>query len=111
MSWESTAVCHRRPNEQVRDRLSGLHSAGIRVRSLDFTGGIGLQKQGRWEASQLMARIARALDEAGVRRLPICISTIHTRSDEVRRAVAMPLHTGVAVDFSMLKQPSHPRAA
>jgi aspartate racemase len=36
MSWESTAVYYRRLNEQVRERLGGLHSADILMRSVNF---------------------------------------------------------------------------
>ena len=36
MSWESTAVYYRLLNEGVRDRLGGLHSADLLLRSFDF---------------------------------------------------------------------------
>lgn len=111
MSWESTAVCYRRLNEQVLDRLGGLHSPAIPMRLVDFAGTLSLQKQGRWEACQILAGIARSLDRAGARCLLICINTMLRLSDEVRRAGTSALHVAVAVDFSMMKQPSHPRAA
>ena len=36
MSWESTALYYRLANELVRDRLGGLASADLLVRSVDF---------------------------------------------------------------------------
>jgi aspartate racemase len=92
MSWESTAVYYRRLNEQVRDRLGGLHSAEILMRSVDFDVIVNLQKQGRWdEACQILANIARALEEGGARCLLICTNTMHKLFDEVQRAVSVPL--------------------
>ncbi len=81
------------------------------MHSLDFAGIVGSRKQGRWKACRIPAGIARSLDEAGARCLPICINTMHKLSDEGQRAVTIPLHVDAAVDFSMMRQPSHPRAA
>ena len=36
MSWESTALYYRLMNEEVRNRLGGLHSARIILHSVDF---------------------------------------------------------------------------
>jgi aspartate racemase len=36
MSWESTATYYRLINEEVRDRLGGLHSAELVLYSVDF---------------------------------------------------------------------------
>jgi aspartate racemase len=92
MSWESTAVYYRRLNEQVRNRLGGLHSAEILMRSVDFDAIVSLQKQGRWdEACQVLAGIARALEEGGAGCLLICTNTMHKLADEVQRVVSIPL--------------------
>src|ERR1700730_16866386 len=92
MSWESTAVYYRRLNEQVRSRLGGLHSAEILMRSVDFDAIVSLQKQGRWdEACQILAGIARALEEGGASCLLICTNTMHKLADEVQRVVSIPL--------------------
>jgi aspartate racemase len=47
-SWESSAVYYRLINEEVRDRLGGLHSAGCLLRSLDFADIEQLQREARW---------------------------------------------------------------
>jgi aspartate racemase len=104
MSWESTAVYYRRLNEQVRDRLGGLHSAEILMRSVDFDAIVGLQKQGRWEdACQILAGIARSLEEAGAGCLLICTNTMHKLAEEVQRAVKIPLLHIADVTASAIK--------
>jgi aspartate racemase len=50
MSWESSAEYYRMLNEQVRDRLGGLHSADCLLRSVDFAAIESLQREGRWES-------------------------------------------------------------
>lgn len=111
MSWESTAVYYRRLNEQVRDRLGGLHSADILMRSVDFDAIVSLQKQGRWdEACQVLANIARGLEQGGAGCLLICTNTMHKLADEVQQAVSIPLlHiadvTAAAIKAEGLKRP------
>src|SRR5450756_2880659 len=76
MSWESTAVYYRRLNEQVRERLGGLHSADILMRSVNFDAIVSLQKQGNWdEASRILVDIARGLEP---------VSYTHLRAHETR---------------------------
>ena len=38
MSWESSIEYYRLVNEEVRERLGGLHSADCVLRSVDFAG-------------------------------------------------------------------------
>jgi aspartate racemase len=92
MSWESTAVYYRRLNEQVRDRLGGLNSADILMRSVNFDTIVSLQKQGQWdEAAAVLARIARNLEQAGASCVLICTNTMHKLADDVQKAVSIPL--------------------
>ncbi|WAJ28546.1 aspartate/glutamate racemase family protein [Antarcticirhabdus aurantiaca] len=92
MSWESTAVYYRRINEMVRERLGGLHSADIVMRSVDFHDIVELQKAGNWaEAGRRLATAARELEAAGARMIVICTNTMHRLADEVRAAVRVPL--------------------
>jgi aspartate racemase len=111
MSWESTAVYYRRLNEQVRTQLGGLNSADILMRSINFDAIVSLQKQGRWdEASDVLATIARELEEAGAGCLLICTNTMHKLADGVQSAVSIPLlHiadvTGEAVKAAGLRRP------
>jgi aspartate racemase len=92
MSWESTAVYYRRINEQVRERLGGLHSAEVLLRSVDFESIVNLQKQGDWDAAaNVLAAIARDLEGAGAACLLICTNTMHKIADQVQQAVTIPL--------------------
>jgi aspartate racemase len=85
MSWESTAVYYRMLNEQVRGRLGGFHSAEILMRSVDFDDIVNLQKQGRWdEACEVLANIARALQDGGAGCLLICTNTLHAGEKSAR---------------------------
>jgi len=87
MSWESTAVYYRFVNEEVRDRLGGLHSADCIVRSVDFADIEPLQREDRWEeAGGLLAEEARALVAAGAEVLVLCTNTMHRVADRVRTA-------------------------
>ena len=59
MSWESSATYYRLVNELVRDRLGGVHSADVVMRSLDFDEIEVLQRAGEW---------AQAGDRLGIER-------------------------------------------
>jgi aspartate racemase len=92
MSWESTAVYYRRLNEQVRDRLGGLNSAEILMRSVNFDTIVSLQKRGQWdEAAAVLAHIARDLEQGGAGCVLICTNTMHKLADDVQKAVSIPL--------------------
>lgn len=92
MSWESTAVYYRRLNESVRDRLGGLASAEILLRSVDFSAIVALQQAGRWdEAAAVLSGIARDLERAGAECVLICTNTMHKLADAVQAAISVPL--------------------
>jgi len=105
MSWESTAVYYRRINEQVRNRLGGLHSADVVMRSVDFAGIVDLQQADAWdEAGQALANIARDLRKAGAACVLICTNTMHKLADSVQGAVDVPLLHIVDVTAEALKE-------
>ena len=54
MSWESTAVYYRLINTLVRERLGGLRSAEIVLRSIDFERVVALQKDGQLDGRRLL---------------------------------------------------------
>ncbi len=98
MSWESSAQYYRLANELVRERLGGLHSARVVLASMDFADVEALQVAGRWdEAGQLLAEVAKGLEDAGADLLLICTNTMHKVADQVQAAVGIPLlHLGDA---------------
>ncbi len=92
MSWESTAVYYRRINEQTRDRLGGLHSAEVLLRSVDFDRIVALQQADAWDkAGTVLAGFARDLEAAGAACVVICTNTMHKLADAVQAAVNIPL--------------------
>jgi len=92
MSWESTAVYYRLINEQVRQRLGGLHSAEIAMRSLDFTRIVALQQAGRWgDAGMLLGKAGAELARSGAGCFLICTNTMHLVADPVARMAGVPL--------------------
>jgi aspartate racemase len=111
MSWESTAVYYRRVNEQVRERLGGLNSADVVMRSVNFQDIVTLQKLGAWEqAAGELSKVARDLEQAGADMILICTNTMHLLADDVQNSVDVPLlHiadvTGEAVTAAGCKRP------
>ncbi|RSM64880.1 aspartate/glutamate racemase [Kibdelosporangium aridum] len=96
MSWQSTAEYLRLLNEGVRTRLGGLHSARLRVATVDFAPIARMQADGDWSgAAQVLAQEARSLEAAGARFVLIATNTMHKIYDEVAAAVTIPvLHLG-----------------
>ena len=66
MSWESTLEYYRIINQQVKERLGGLHSAKLLIYSFDFAEIARLQQTGDWKgATERMVEAARCLEGAG----------------------------------------------
>ena len=92
MSWESTALYYRTANELVRQRLGGLASADLLVRSLDFLEVRRLQVEDRWdEAADLLLGEAKALEAGGAELVVLCTNYMHK--------VAPALEAGLGVPF------------
>ena len=91
MSWESTIEYYRLLNEEVRDRLGGLHSADLVLRSVEFAPIEELQRAGRWEeAGDVLAAEAQALVAAGAELLVLCTNTMHRVADRISGAIDVP---------------------
>jgi aspartate racemase len=92
MSWESSAVHYRLINEEVRDRLGGLHSADCLLRSVDFAEIERLQREARWEdAGRRLAAEAQGLVSAGAELIVLCTNTMHKVAEMIEDAVDLPL--------------------
>jgi amino-acid racemase len=90
MSWESSIEYYRIVNEEVRDRLGGLHSADCLLRSVDFAGIEELQRTGRWdEAGAILAAEAAALEAAGAELIVLCTNTMHKLAAAIEAAVSV----------------------
>ncbi|MFY7866598.1 aspartate/glutamate racemase family protein [Roseateles sp.] len=92
MSWESSAQLYKLLNREVAQRLGGLHSADVLMRSLNFAEVAALQRSGDWAGAALMLGTAgRALGEAGAQALLIATNTMHKVAEEVEAQSGLPL--------------------
>jgi aspartate racemase len=92
MSAESTTVYYQTINRLVRERLGGLHSAELILRSLDFAPIAELQAADDWDATgAILAEAARGLEGAGAQAILICANTMHLNAPQVEAAVRAPL--------------------
>ena len=92
MSAESTTVYYQTLNRLARERLGGIHSAEVLLRSVDFAPIAELQAKDDWDATgAILAGHARALEGAGAEVILICANTMHLNYDEVSAAVACPV--------------------
>ena len=98
MSAESTALYYRELNRLVRERLGGLHSAELLIRSVDFAPIAALQAKDDWIATgAILADAARRLEGAGADVIILATNTMHLNADAIRSAVGVPfLHIGDA---------------
>jgi aspartate racemase len=98
MSAESTAVYYRELNRLVRERLGGLHSAELLVRSVDFAPIAELQAADNWdETGRIMAEAARRLEAGGAEVIVLATNTMHLNAEAIRGAISVPfLHIGDA---------------
>ena len=92
MSWTSTELYYRMANELVRDRVGGLASADLLVRSVDMAHVRTLQVEDRWdEAAELLLGEAKTLEAAGAELVILCTNYMHK--------VAPTLEAGIGVPF------------
>lgn len=92
MSWESSLEYYRIINEQVKEKLGGLHSAKSLMYSVDFDEIEKLQHQGNWkEATNMMIDAAKRLESGGADFVVICTNTMHKMADDVQSNIKIPL--------------------
>lgn len=92
MSWESTVPYYKIINEEVRDRLGGLHSAKIILYSVEFDEIEKCQSSGDWEKSgEILGSAAQGLETAGADFILICTNTMHKVAPQVASMVQIPI--------------------
>ncbi|HBV85113.1 aspartate/glutamate racemase family protein [Desulfosporosinus sp.] len=92
MSWESTSEYYRIINQEVKQRLGGLHSAKCVLYSVDFGEVESYQRNGEWhKAAQRLSDAARSLEAAGAEFIVICTNTMHKVADEIQAGISIPL--------------------
>ena len=92
MSWESTIPYYRIINEEIKNKLGGLHSAKIVLYSVEFDEIERCQSSGDWEKSgEILGRAAQGLESAGADFLLICTNTMHKVAPQVASMVHIPI--------------------
>jgi aspartate racemase len=91
MSWESSIEYERIINTAVRERLGGVASADLVIRSVDFAVIEALQSEGQWDAAgNLLAADALLLERAGCELLVLCTNTMHRLADRITDVISIP---------------------
>ncbi|WP_416829232.1 aspartate/glutamate racemase family protein [Ectobacillus polymachus] len=106
MSWESSLEYYRIINEEVKNKLGGLHSAKCLLYSVDFEEIERYQAEGDWEsAGNLLADVAQSLEKAGAEIIVICTNTMHKVIGYIEEKVSLPiLHIADATATQIQKQ-------
>jgi aspartate racemase len=92
MSWESSDLYYQHLNRRTRERLGGLHSANILMKSLDFAEIEHCQMAGDWATAEaILIEAALDLESGGARCLVICTNTMHRMAEGIQKAIAIPL--------------------
>lgn len=92
MSWESSLEYYRIINEEVKNKLGGLHSAKCILYSVDFEEIERYQAEGDWESSgELLGNVAQALEKAGAEMIVICTNTMHKVIKHIEDKVSLPI--------------------
>ncbi len=92
MSWESSVEYYRIINEEVKNKLGGLHSAKCLLYSVDFDEVERYQAEGDWEsAGEMLGEVARSLEKAGAEFIVICTNTMHKVIDDIEQNIQVPV--------------------
>ncbi len=92
MSWESTSSYYSAINQEIKQRLGGLHSAKLVLVSVDFSEIEALQHKGEWDkTAEILSDAARSLEVAGADFFLICTNTMHKVANKVQASVSIPL--------------------
>jgi aspartate racemase len=92
MSAASTQTYYRQLCELTHQRLGGLHSPELLIRSLDFARIEQLQASGQWAAAgEILNREAHALARGGADFIVLATNTMHKLAETMMKDVAVPL--------------------
>lgn len=92
MSWESTVPYYQIINEEVKNKLGGLHSAKIILYSVEFDEIEKCQSSGNWEKSgDILGKAAQNLEAAGADFILICTNTMHKVVPQISSMIDIPI--------------------
>lgn len=105
MSWESTATYYKFLNEEIKNRLGGLHSARIILSSVDFEEIEKFQHSSLWnETAKILSQEAKAVEDAKADFLLICTNTMHKVAPQIEENISIPiLHIADATGEALQK--------
>jgi aspartate racemase len=108
-TWHSTTEYYKLLNELVQEKLGGVASAEILIRSVNFAEIKSLTELGRWDLiAAKMSGIAQQLEQAGAECLLLGANTMHKIADEVQSAINIPLiHIAAATAKVIQEQQIH----
>ncbi|CAH0346637.1 aspartate/glutamate racemase family protein [Bacillus sp. CECT 9360] len=106
MSWESSAEYYRIINEEVKNKLGGLHSAKCLLYSVDFEEIERYQSEGDWKkAGKVLGQVALSLEKGGANFIVICTNTMHKVIADIKEKINIPiLHIADATADQIKKQ-------
>lgn len=91
MSWESSLEYYRIINEEVKERLGGLHSAKCIMFSVDFHELEKCMKKDDWgKIAGVLTGAGRSLEAAGADFIILCTNTMHKVSGEIQAGIHIP---------------------
>jgi aspartate racemase len=111
MSAASTQIYYRELCAMTRERLGGLHSPEMLIRSLDFAKIEGLQMEGDWNSAGVILNTeAKALERGGAHVIVLATNTMHKLASEMMVGVKIPfIHiadaTAQAIKIKGLRNP------
>ncbi|WP_166705008.1 aspartate/glutamate racemase family protein [Bacillus albus] len=92
MSWESTTEYYRIINEEIKERLGGLHSAKCMINSVDFEEIERFQSNGDWNgAGEVLGNAAYSLQRGGADFIVICTNTMHKVIEKIKEKIHIPV--------------------
>ena len=91
MSAASTQIYYRELCAMTRERLGGLHSPELLIRSLDFARIEALQMEGDWNSAGVILNTeARALERGGADVIVLATNTMHKLAREMMTGIKIP---------------------
>lgn len=92
LSWLSTIDYYRAINEQINQRVGGVHAGRIILYSLNFGEIKELTMRDDWPAmTKMVAGAAKSLEQSGAECLLIGANTMHKIAPAVQAAIQIPL--------------------
>ena len=105
LSWLSSIEYYRMLNEQVNERMGGVHAGKIILYSVNFAEIKLLTEQDRWdEMTNMICDIAKKLEQAGADCILIGANTMHKIAGEIQQSINIPvIHIAEATAIEIKK--------